>query len=308
MQVLVNWNPKYQFINVNNPKSEQWTVSPGATITPFSGTVSTSINSLTQFNVTENPVLFGTYRFTWNGTGANPVFRTDRSLAFNTETLQVTNNNNVTATFTVTGSSTFSAVSVGDTLWLPGPTTGDSSTPFNVLNQGAWVVIGKSSGNLSVTATRLPGQPFSAVNETQTVTANSQVVAFSSSGVQIGNSVNISAGFSSVDFGNYVLTMVTPTWFEIVPGFNLPLETGIVPGTSGLVFYSMSKRFIRVECNQNATIQPNGLSSSLIQVQPIQVATPGMEGFFELWGPCWSLSVVNNNPGSPMTLLVISAE
>jgi hypothetical protein len=306
--VLVNWNPKYQYLNVDNPKSEQWTISPGASFTPFSGTVSTSVSSTTQFNVTENPVLLGTYRFTWNGTGTNPVFRNNRNLTLNTIPVTVTNNNNVSATFTVPFASSynFSGATVGDTLWLPGPTTGDSYTPFNVLNQGAWTIIGVSSNNNSITAVRLPGQPFSAVNETQTVTANSQLDVFSASGVQISNSVNISAGFSSVDFGTYIITNITPTWFEIIPGTNLPLETNIAPGIAGLSFFSFSKIFVRIECSQTAIIQPNGLSSSLIQIQPLD--QPYVPGFFELFGPCWSLTVTNTNPGASMKLLVISCE
>lgn len=310
--VLVNWNPKYQYLNVTNAKSEQWTVNPGASFTAFSGTVSTSISSTTQFNVTENPILLGTYRFTWNGTGTNPALRTDRGLILfsgssGPAAVTVVNNNNVSATFSVPSSGpNFAGTVVGDTLWLPGPTTGDGTTPFNVLNQGAWTVIGVASTNLAITAVRLPGQPFSAVNEIQTVTADSQIQSFSAAGVQIGNSVNISGGFSSVDFGTYVINNVTPTWFEITPGINLPLEINIVPDTTGLAFFSFSKIFVRVECSQTAIIQPNDLSSSLIQVQPLDV--PYVPGFFELFGPCWSLSITNTNPGAPMKLLVISCE
>lgn len=279
-------------------------INPAASVTIFNGSVATTIDGTTAFTTTINNIT-GAYRFTWTA-GTNPTLKTSRGLTLNTFPVTVTVNNNVLVTFSTVGGS-FSGVAVGDTLWLPGPTTGDANTPFNVLNQGLWQVIGVASST-SITATRLPGQPFEGASEVQTVTANTQFVAFSPAGIQVGNQVNISAGFSPVDFGTYSISNITPSFFEIVSAMPIALETGILPTATGLVFYAAAKRLLRVETDQNATLQLNGDTGTGIQLVPLVTADLNNTSHFELWGTCWQLVVVNKSPGFVMNCLVISAE
>jgi hypothetical protein len=305
-KVLPDWNPKYSLVPVTNPKADQFQINPGASFTPFSGSIPTSIDGTTLFSTSINYIIPNTYRFTWTG-GTNPVLKTNRNLTLATSMVTITINNNVLATFVISGGGTWGTATAGDLLWLPGPTTGDGSTPFNVLNQGLWSVLNVSSST-QLTAVRLAGVPFQGVSESQTVGSNGQLVAFAPSGIQIGNKVNISAGFSPVDFGTYVITNVVPSFFEVQTGTALALETNVMPTATGLVFYSTAKRFLRVETDQMATLQLNGVSPSGIQLAPLVVADPGNTAFFELWGTAWSLTVVNQSPGNVLNLTVISAE
>lgn len=96
---------------------------------------------------------------------------TDRGLALNGHSVTITVDNFAkTATFTATGGD-FSSVLAGDALEITGP-------PFNDLNTGYFKVRSVAGGGGSLVAERLVGTPFKCVAETQTVTANSQVMAF----------------------------------------------------------------------------------------------------------------------------------
>lgn len=65
---------------------------------------------------------------------------------------------------------------------------------------------------------------------------------------------------------------------------------------------------MRVETDQQASLQLNGVSNSGIQLVPLVTADPGNTAFFEMWGTVWALTVVNNSPGNVLNLTVISAE
>jgi hypothetical protein len=305
---IANYSRKYTNLAVTNAKNEQFTITPGSSLSVFSGVRSTTLDGTTAFTTSQNIVIPNTYRFTWTG-GTNPTLRTDRNLTLSSVPITVTINNNVQSTFSIpSGGSTFSGTVVGDNIWIPGPTTGDGLTPFNVLNQGLWVVISVASNNLSVTAVRPAGTLFQAAPETQTPTSNSQFDVFSSAGVQIGDMVDISMGFSSVDFGSYVVSNVTSTFFEIQSALPIAIESGIIPTVTGLVFYNLAKRFLRVEVDQNAAVQVNGNSTQNTRVYPLVPADPNNVGFYEQWGIVWSLTVVNRSTVNILNLSVISCE
>ena len=274
----------------------------------FSGVRSTTLDNTTAFTTSQNTVFANVYRFSWTG-GTNPSLRTDRNLALNGIAVTVTINNNVQATFSIpSGGNTFSGSQVGDNLWVPGPTTGDALTPFNVLNQGLWTIIAVASNNLTITAIRPAGILFQAASETQTLTSSSQIDVFSSAGVQINDMVDISSGFSSVDFGSYLISNVTSTFFEVQSALPIAIESAITPTASGLVFYSVAKKFLRVEVDQNAAIQVNGNSTQNTRIYPIVPGDPNNVGFYEQWGIAWSLTVVNRSTINTLTLNIISCE
>lgn len=305
LRSIPDYTQNYQLITVNNPKTNEYDINPGASMTVFNGSVATTIDGTTAFTTSINPILLNTYRFTWTG-GTNPTLKTNRNLTLSGAIITATVNNNVLVTFSVSGG-TFSGVTVGDTLWLPGPTTGDAFTPFNVLNQGLWTVIGVGSST-SITVTRLAGEPFEGTSETQTLTSNGQFVAFAPSGIQVSNQVNISAGFSPVDFGTYTISNITPSFFEITSSLPLALETGITPGATGLVFYASAKRLLRVETDQQAVLQLNGDAGTGIQLMPLVAGDENNTSHFEMWGTVWSLTIINKSPGNILNALVITAE
>ena len=303
---IANWSRKLCNVQVTNAATEQLSITPGATLAVFNGVRATTLDGTTTFATSVNTVIPATYRFSWTG-GTNPTLRTDRSLAFSSIPVSISINNNILATFTGPSAS-FSSVSVGDTLWLPGPTTGDVATPFSVLNQGLWVVVGLGAGGASVMAIRPAGTLFSGITETQTPTSNAQLTAFSSAGVQIGDTVDISAGFASTTLGTFEVSNVTSTFFEIQNGLPLAVQTGIMPGAAGMVFYTMAKQYLRIESDQLIVVQINGDTSNGVRVSPLVPGDPNNMGFMEIFGPVWSLTVINRSTINTCNIVMISAE
>src|SRR5690606_14922263 len=94
--------------------------------------------------------------------------------------------------------------------------TGDAalSSPFNVLNGGFWSVLARTS--TVVTVVRPNGESFSGTSEAVALTSDAQLQAFSSSGVQVGDTLEISGGFSAVTQKAFEVSTVTPGWVEFV--------------------------------------------------------------------------------------------
>ena len=106
------------------------------------------------------------------------------------------------------------------------------------------------------------------------MTSDPQFQAFSSGPVQIGDSVVISAGFSAVTWGTYVLTAVNSGWIEFASTESLPLEAGIMPGTSGFTIYSQARRFIHLESDQLITVHVAAAPDLFSRSCPASSATP----------------------------------
>ncbi len=307
-----DWTTKINGYPVLQPESKPYSISPGVTANLFSGTRTLSTGSDTAFDLTLNPVQDGVYRLTWTA-GTAPVFRTDRSLTLSTETVTVTVNNNSTAVFSLASSAPddFASVSVGDSVWIPDTSTGDSASVFNPLNVGLWVVIAKGSvmsvSNKSLTLKRPSGEAFQGATEVVTVTADSQFQAFSSGPVQIDDSLEITAGFSSVTWGTYTITQVNPSWVEFTSTNPIPLESDIITGASGIAIYTEAKQFLRLESDQLIVVRVNGDTNSYLKVAPRVAGDADSVGYMEIWGPIWQLDVVNLSPGDVAHLQLITA-
>ncbi len=299
----VEWKRNISGLSVNNVQKALYTLSAGENKTIFSGTRSTSINSTTDFDIE----LMGssTYRFTWAGAGAAPVFRTDRLLTPDNHEFTIVVNANTTITVTSDTSGEFDDVVVGDTVFIPGTSTNDTAGPFNAINEGVWEVLATSTSSLVLA--RSYGSTFSAINEVVTLTDDSQFIAYSASGVQISDKVNISAGFSSVFNGTYEIVSVTPEWFEISSTKSLPANDSGVPTSSGMVFYTNAKRYLKIESNQDCIVRLNGDESSNCKIIPWLSGDETLVGELSLSGDVWALEIVNSST-SPAKVTVISAE
>jgi hypothetical protein len=299
-----DWTRNSLGISVSNPVSRQYLVDPSGTITVFSGIRSTTLASNTEFTISLNSELSNTYRFTHTA-GTDPTLRTDRGLTLTTSVV-VTANEDETVEFAVSSGGDFGDVQIGDNLWLPSEASGDSASPFDEANCGLWSVIDKADDDLSIICQRLPGEDFSGITETVVTTAASQLQAFSSTGVQVGDSVDITAGFYSTAQKTFEVTAVTPDHFEVVSTTPLPLQAA-TPGAAGMVFYTDAKRFIRVETDQDAIVRLNGDTGTTVRISPMEPADDTQMSWFEKWGPCWSLVVVNRT-ALQMTVNVIAAD
>lgn len=308
-----DWRRSVQNTLVDNPLETRYTIPPNTSQVLFSGNRITAIDSTTTFQLALNAVNNGLYRVTATS-GTAPSFRTDRGLNLTGDTVSISVNNNSTANVTVT-TNNFANVQVGDNVFIPSTLTGDSSlnSPFNVGNGGYWTVISKASGLTpkTITIIRLAGASFSGVTETVTPTSAGQFVAFSSSGVQSGDTLEISSGFSPVTQSTFKIVNVTPTWVEFASTLNLPLESGIQPGATGMVFYVSNKKYLRVEANYEVAIRLNtdvGTTNQNNRIVPRVVGTKDGIGWFETWGTVWALEIQNRSKTSSVTITVHSAE
>lgn len=287
---------------VNLPKSNDYTIAPGEVRNIFNGTRTTAIDGTTAFDVSQPDPSVNVYRFTNSG-GTAPVLRTDRVPAVdNTSQFSVTVNGPL-MTITNTGGTALDTtnVVVGDQLLL------GLGSGFNPANCGQFTIIAKSSNSLTV-------QNLNAAAETVTVADFTQFFVYSNGGgnsnqIQIGDKAIIAAGFSQVTWGTYDVTQVTPTYFEIAVAApnGLPLETGIMPGTSGLIFYSAAKRFVMVQAQQKCSIRCNSDVSDNNVVEPVEADNPERPGVFLKQGTVYSLSI-NNLSLEPLQVTVSSAE
>jgi hypothetical protein len=300
-----NWRKSVSNVSVSNPKTEKFSLPPNSSLSLFSGTRTTLIDNTSVFSIALNSQNSSVYRIA-NTSGTAPAFRTDRALTLTGATITVALNNNATATFT-TSTGNFSAVQVGDIVFVPGVNTGDSASPFSATNLGFWVVLARTT--TVITLSRLAGQSFSGVAEVVVLTANSQLQAFSSLGVQVGDTLEISAGFSVITQKSYIVSTVTPSWVEFVSTESLPLETSISPTNSGLTFYSVAKRYVRIEADQECTVRYNGDTGSTNRIVPRVVGDLASGFAFEdKWGVVWSLDVVNRSRTASMNIILITAE
>jgi hypothetical protein len=308
----INSNPKRRFVDwtrtqqgwpVTNPKSEQFSIDPGASFSVFNGARTIAADFTTQWTVTASSLDPSRFRFTAVG-GTAPALRTKRTLTLNTIAITITVRANGSATFDAPGGS-WGGTAAGDTLFIPGTSTGDTASPFSPLNEGYWTVL-SSVGNV-VTATRLVGTTFQGVSETKTPTSNTQVQVFTAAGVQLTDKVELSAAFSSGSLKTFQVVAVNPDWFEVSSTVPIALDSQAVPGVSGLTFYKFNKQYVRIEADQECVIQANGDTGFTQRVTPFVAGDPDQTGWYEKWGPMWSLTVLNRT-ACLLNIIVISME
>lgn len=304
---VVDWTQKFTGVPVQNPMSEHAMLSPSEVRTIFSGTRSLAIDNTTEFALSLSSLDSSVYRLKATN-GTPPGFRTNRALALTGETLTVTVLNNAVATFELASMSvpTFTGVVVGDTVYVPGLTTGDAASPLGSLNEGYWTVIAVALRKLSLK--RLPGESFTGAAGAFALSSNDQVQAFSSGPVQAGDTIAITAGFSPVTRGSYVITAVTHDMIEFSSTQPLPLEDDILPGSSGISVYSRSKSYVRIEVDQPTAVRFNGDTSDRYVLTPRAPGNPTGIAWLDWWGPVSDLTLVNKNTGELCHAVVLTAE
>jgi hypothetical protein len=215
-------------------------------------------------------------------------------------------NINLSVTVTAGSGTPFASVLAGDTVFIPGVSTGDTSGPFNTLNEGYWVVL-SSTSTIIVMSRFADSGVFNGVSEPVTPSVNDQIQAFSSTGIQVGDTVEISAGFSFTAQHAYEILAVNPEWIEFVSTTPLGQQVGIMPGAAGMVFYKLAIRYLRIEGDQEFVIRLNADTGNSNRIEAIIPGDPDHAGWFEKWGTVWKLDIVNRTL-STLNLVILSAE
>lgn len=309
-----NANPERKYVDwkvnrripVRNPKSVPYSIDPGASVSVFSGTRSTTIDNTTEIQLTLSPLATSRYRFSWDGIGTAPGFRVDRNLALATRNVVMTVNGNATLTMAAQAGD-FASIQVGDTVFIPDTTTGDAASVFNPLNVGYWVVLAKAGDSGSVQLAR-PVGGFIGYTETVAVASSTSVWAYAAAGVQAGDGLSVSAGFPVSVQGTYTVAAVTSRWVEVIATQALPTAVTATPGAAGFQLYTSARRYLSVEADQVVAVQVNGATDLTQRLEPLGAAgDPDGTGFYEKTGRAWSLTLVNLTQ-VVANVLVISVE
>jgi hypothetical protein len=291
-------------IPVENDQTAKFDLDPGASVVAIDGTRSTAQDGTTAYTLTLHPFDPTTYRLTYVS-GTAPAFRTDRGLNLETVALTLTVNPNQTLTIEAATGTPFSAVQSGDVVFIPGVSTGDAPSQFNPLNEGSWYCL--ATGGATIVVGRAPGTVFSGSSDSVTPTTTNAIQAFSATGVQVGDTVDISAGFAQNTQRSYEITAVNPFYIEFISTLPLGLESAIEPGVDGLVIYTAAKRFIGIECEEEIVVQYNGDTGNTNRVTPLLAGSRKFTGSALKWGTTWKLVLVNRTQ-LRHTVTVYSAE
>jgi hypothetical protein len=270
--------------SISSALSETFQIAPGTTQSLFSGVVALTQDGTTQYSLALAPFQSSIYQLTNTG-GTAPTFRTLRSIGTDATTQVTTSVNGPILTYTFTGGTlpSLSSVVPGDNVLI--------GSDFNALNQGStgiWQIISVTSTSFSVV------NPMGYVEGPITLGSGfaNQIRIFSAAGVQVGDTVVISSGFSPVSWGSYQITLVTDYYLYFSYTGSLPSEG---PITTEIAVYSMAKSLVYMESDQNLSITLNGILSGS-QIIP-QVANgsvyPGI--FMQNGSVVYSLSVTNNS-------------
>lgn len=282
------WTRDMTGIPASNPLSEALSLAPGESKSIFNGSRTLSSDNTTAYDIALKPLSSSVYRIT-NSAGTAPNFRTPRALGIDATTQITAVVNGPIVTFTQTGGTAMStaAVSVGDSVRI-----GDQ---FNILNQGEYKIIAKTSNSITV-------ENQVAVNEgpiTLGASFADQISIYSAAGVQIGDTLILSSGFSAVTLGSYKITDVSAQYIEFYSTAVLPIESGIV--NPGLAIYSAAKQLVYIEADQKCSVTVNG--SIVSNMEPFIINNSKQPGVFMLKSTIYSLSIQNNSTDSASLFL-----
>ena len=162
------------------------------------------------------------------------------------------------------------------------------SSNFNSLNQGQWNIVSLNATSFTVA---LP----TATAEGPIVLGSgfaSQVQIFSSGTVQVGDTLAVSSGFSSVSFGDYEITQVASNYITFSSANALPTQGPIM---TEVVIYSDAKRMIYIEADQAVQLTINGVLTDSIEPFISSCGCFRQPGLFLRTSTIYSLSI--SNPG-----------
>lgn len=305
----VDWIRSIQGLEIKNPRSESVTIDPSSTLTVFDGSRTLGVNGSTDFllEAASVPGEDSRYRLTWQGAGTSPAFRTDRAIDCTGATVAWdVDGQTATAELTSSQAGEFTAVVVGDVVFVPGQSTGDDPSPFDPANEGEWRVIGKPDNQTLVVA-RPQGADFSGADDSAVPAAAGELRAWSVAGVQVDDKMTISAGFPAAVQTTFSLVHIRPDLVEFRSTQPMPVGVSAVPGVAGIDVYTRGKRYVRVEVDQECLVRLNGDAGSTQRVQPWVVGDPSLPGEYSKVGPAWSMDLVNL-AAVPMNAVVITAE
>jgi hypothetical protein len=293
----VKWNRDLQALSVSEPTSKCVDLPSGQSLSLFSGTVSTSADGTTTWDIALAPNSSTKYRISHNG-GTAPAFRTSRNEGHDATTQVTITKNAKLLTFTSTGGTAFDlitgSVQVGDEVRV--------GAAFNSANQGKYKILSFTA--TSFTVENEIGQAEGPI--TLGASFATEINIFSQDGVQVGDKVDILSGFSSVTFGTYDIVDVSHDYIEIYSGESLPTEAGVSNSPDAFLIYRDAKQFLFIESDKKLDIKING-STITNEIIPMTAGTAKKPGFFMSSASIKSAEIINKDQ-STATVFYVTAE
>lgn len=291
------WQRDLQGVNISEPASKSLSLPAGQSISLFTGSVSTSADNSTAWNIALKAGTSQTYVIS-KASGTSPAFRAARTSGADATTqITVTKNANL-LTFASVGGTALNLITGGVTV------TDEVriGSLFNPTNQGKFKILARNSTSFTIE------NPSGQVEGPITLTSDfaNQIMIFGSNGVQVGDKVDLIAGFSLVSLGTYDITDVSPDSIEIYSINALPTESAISNNPSALMVYRDAKNFVYVESDQSLTIQIDG-SSAPNKLEPMTAGSTLVPGVFMSSASMKSL-IVTNTSLETATIFYITAE
>lgn len=277
------WQRDMQGIEISEPESKSLSLPAGESLIVFSGSVSTSADGTTTWDIALKSGTSNTYRISKNA-GTSPAFRAQRTSGADATTQITITKNASLLTLSSTGGTALDLI-------VGGVVVGDEvriGSLFNSANRGKFKVLAR-------TATSLTIENSSGIAEGPITLGGGfadQLDIFSSAGVQVGDKVDIVAGFSSVTFGTYEITDASPNYIEIYSLSALPAETGISNSPSALSIFRSLKSFVYIESNKKLEIKIDG-SATPNGLEPMSAGTALKPGVFMCSASMKSLEIKN---------------
>lgn len=288
---------------VSKPQSVVYEIPALSSVVVFDGTRTLTMDGTTQLMLSLTSLDSTRYRLSWTGTGTAPGFRTARLVVVASGDIVTVWNSNSTLSVTSSLGSVFGAVQVGDTVLVPGASTGDT-TLFDPLNEGEWTVLAASAATiLLVRPTNTLG---AGASETVAISDNLQFQVYSAASVQVGDSVVLASLFAASSRHTYEVVAITARRMEFLSQLPLAEET-LIPGANSVQVYSANKNLIHIETDQELAIQLNGDTTSNCQVSPFIPGDQSFLGFLTKTGPTFSMTLVNRSTAIA-NVLVLTTE
>lgn len=288
------WDREINGLSVENPQSLAFSLAPGETRVLFNGSRTLAQDGTTLYSIALKPLTSNTYILSNTG-GTAPDFRTPRAPGADATTQISVVLNGPLATFSSTGGTPLALLSggvvVGDYVRI--------GNLFNPANQGEWKII-------AVTATSFTVENELAAAEGPITLGSgfaAQLQIYSAAGVQIGDTLNITGGFSPVTQGSYKITSVGAEFLEFYSTDVLPAEGPIM--TQAIAAYIDAKQLVYLESDQHCSMILNGVGGG--EIQPFVINNSTQPGIFMRTSTIYSMSVTNNST-SPANLFLASVE
>lgn len=274
------WNRDVSGLPASNPLSEAFSLAPAESKDIFNGSRTLLSDNTTTFSIALKPLSSQTYVLTATA-GTLPNFRTPRAIATDATSEVTVTVNGPLAIFTFTAGTlpNLASVVVGDYVRI-----GDQ---FNQLSRGEFKILAKTSTSFTIENQVAAAEGPIVLG----ATFADQIMIYSAAGVQVGDTIVISSGFSAVTQGAYKVTSVGPNFLEFYSTNLLPQESGIVDPAINI--YYAAKTLIYIETNQKVNVVINGTQT--ITVDPIITGVSRQPGILMLTHLVYSLSVTSQS-------------